>query len=209
MIKIAITNKINLEKPETIADLSPHDYVFKYKFHKYQKNPELKKITENMLLNIIENNPSLFFELKFQNVPEFIKFITPAAKSLILNEPLQYIFVYKLNENKEFINLLPLLFESLSEQENARTGKEYRKKEAILFEKVLKIVEDISKYNPQYYIESGLAEDEEFGKFFSNIGKKSFVLNYLFKISKDLKQKKQLDALNFVNDALDIIIKRI
>lgn len=184
--------------PEQLAETNPYDYVWVQGFH---RDPDLQETTDTMLESIVSTHPAAFFEFRFNRVPEFIKYAISAAKNLLLEDPLSYVLVYRLNHHPEFNGLLPMLFESLSNFLGFKDGEEYQKNPR-LFKEVDYIVELLSKFHREYYLNSGLAEDVVFGKHLANVGKKALVLNRLVRLANSIDQVNTHAA-----DCIDQVIK--
>jgi hypothetical protein len=174
--------------PETIAEEDPYSYVFVHQLH---KDPDFQNITDSMIENIIEKRPEIFFELKFHHEPEFSKWIITAAKSLIISNPLYYIFGFKLHKSPALRGLLPMLFESLCREEKCDSLADFKNKEPILFKTVLDIVEDLAKYHSKYFADRDLAKIKE-----------ACILHKLIKMANRMDQLNKFDLAN----QIDIII---
>lgn len=223
-------NKISIRykpfDPNLLSQEDPRAYIFEHQFH---KDPDFQDITDSMAEKLTVGRPELFFELRLQNLPEFAKYIISAAKNLILQDPLSYLFVFRLHKKKALRHLLPMLFESLSKFLNIRTGKEYSKHPR-LFSEVKDIVANIAKFEPNYYKMSGLDSDEIFNQApeiqinekqikdqkektetqTSESSKTALVIiRGLAKIAAKLESNDIKKAASIVEDATEIIVNRI
>lgn len=184
------------------ADVDPYSYVWKFEYH---KNPAFKEITNFMITDLIEKRPELFFDFNFDRA--FPKWSSVAADRLINSDPVYYVLGFGLHKRKGLEKMLPILFQKLSSVLGFSGGEEFKLKinpKSELHRAVMLVVEKIAKTDPEYYVSSGLAEDEEFGKFFGYVGKQAYVVCELSKISNKLDADKKISLANIIDKIIGV-----
>ena len=156
--------------PKMVARIDPYSYVHKYEYH---KDKNLSDITEFMLRRLFAFEPDRFFALSFDRIKEFDGLVIPFAQKLLKNSVEDYIFKYRLHKNKKLVSLLPSLWDKLTEWFGGKIEGSELKNKGALEKELFYIAEQISRHHPNYFVESGLAEDEEFGRFFEHIKTKA------------------------------------
>lgn len=164
---------MKFEHAKNLAEYDPEKYIGLELY----KDPSLSSITEHLLDTVIKSTSGLFFYYNFDKISEFKKYEKRAALFLASRNPLAAILVYNLIEKPELRNdveMAKVLLTGLIREMGGNVN-DFQNTSEILADPKIKnateqIIETIARKDPDFYQKSGLAEDTEFGKFFSHIG---------------------------------------